>query len=1075
MPGALDLWNKQKSGNSGGIKLGKSPSGSLSAADIWASRNDSKLRGKINNYYQDIDEEKKKLIRKALEKRIDTGLNEGMAWEDISKQTGIELDKIKNYSQKSRPNYGVKPPGAPLLEQGGDFGQAVIDRVGGGIVRGGGRLGALLSEQMYGQQGQRKAVEDFIGKYSENSQPSSTNPFGYNEASVGGRTGRVIGTGISAGVQAVGIGKAEGAARGLLPGASKTAQAARFLTGSLAGTGGSSIATTAQGNKVNLPKEVGVGLGVDLLTRGGGKLLQIRKARQLGSPRKVTKLAGDVSSEVKTALSKVDNPELSLQLQATFGSKTKRQIEAIAKRSGVQTSRTKQFLNQAERDIVDQIEADPDIVRSGQLQTQADTLAAALERGPMNLDSIKVGQKVDAIDVARARMSMSPYLDEYTKAVRSGDNSKLEKTYESLAKAKEGYQIVTGEAGRALNIQNTFDDSVLKTFDTLADYQQTLSSGQPLTNGQKDILNTMLDDLTDQAELTRIDGAKNAIYAGDKSIVRKLEEYATAAKLTSPVTHLRNIVGNTLTFGGRAIEQSTATGIGALRGRTSLRAAPRVLGTVNGYKTATSKFVESMKDALTLRQGGDVSDGLMAREGYNTAINGRFGEFVRLPFKFLEAADEFGKTILRDSRINQEAFDLAHKEGFRGEDLINRVDELVRAPTKPMLKAAEADALEHTFQKPLGKVGSATQKVIAKIPGGKFFVPFLRTPTNIVKFQLNRSLPGAPGQVLKAVSKKGTREGDEALARAFIGTAASLGTFNWVKDHSDSITGAAPKSSAERDAFYAEGKQPFSVKVGDRWVSYQNFQPVGLYLLQAKSLADAIDKEDNKSAVKIASAMAQTASQGVLELPFVQGLNNVFEALANPEYKAEDFVASFAKGFIPNGLRDIRLYTDAVVRAPKNLREQVMDMLPGLSKTLEPRKTILNEDATRKDAPLQRSLLRLFGTKSQPTSREYKAIKEVAEKTGYSPGTPFKTQRDKELTDQEYSRYQSLYYKQFKKNLSKVVATNSFKSASADTKKEVIQKLVTLSGTQAKDEMFGRTSNSYTPKKSTGIIRESGL
>lgn len=41
-------------------------------------------------------------------KTIDKGLDAGQSWEDISKATGADLNKVKEYSQRTRPNYGVK-------------------------------------------------------------------------------------------------------------------------------------------------------------------------------------------------------------------------------------------------------------------------------------------------------------------------------------------------------------------------------------------------------------------------------------------------------------------------------------------------------------------------------------------------------------------------------------------------------------------------------------------------------------------------------------------------------------------------------------------------------------------------------------------------------------------------------------------------------------------------------------------------------------------------------------------------------------------------------------------------------
>lgn len=886
-----------------------------------------------------------------------------------------------------------------------------------------------------------------------------------------------IGAAVSVGSLAIPVGGTVNLARG-------AGQAARTIGASVAsgtvGGAGSELSANPNASVKDIAQSAAVGgvVGGALPIAGGVAGKAVRRARVSSALRKEAKAAGEVEGELKDTLSRFSDLDSNLrhQLQLTFGTKAKQKAIQTAQRQGVQTSRAKQFADTAQREIVEQIEADPTLARSGQVQSQLQTITQAYNRGFLNLSKVKVGEKIDAIDVARARLSMDPYLDEYSKAILSRDGAKIKKTYDELAKAREGYQVITSEAGRALNIQNTFDERFSKILSTVEDYQSTIAKGQPLTEGQKQVLNQMLVDAA-QSRTPTLEGLQNAIYAGETSLIRKAEEYATAAKLTSPVTHMRNIIGNTLTFGVRGAEQGIANVIGAITGRTSLKAAPKVLGTINGYKTATAKFSEIMKDAFLLRPVGEDSADRLAREGYRQAIGGKFGEFVRIPFKFLEASDEFGKAILRDSRLNQEAFSLATKEGFKGEALVNRVDELVRKPTQQMLASAEKDALEHTFQTPLGKVGSGAQKMINFMPGGKFFVPFLRTPTNIVKFQVKRSAVGAPFQVAKAISKRGTREGDEAIARAITGTMFSLGTYQWVANNQDKITGAAPKSQAERDAFFASGKQPYSIKIGNRWVSYQSFQPVGLYLLQAQALKEAIDKNDDSSALDIAGNMVQVAFKGILELPFVQGMNNVFEALGNPEVKAEDFIASTVRGFVPNIARDVRLYTDEVIRAPKDLKEQIFDMLPGLSRSLEARRTIFGEEVKRKDSPLARSLFRVFGTTEQDAPEGLKVLEDVARETDYAPDNPSRTQRDKKLNKKEYADYQKIYYSKFKENLDKVLSTSSFRQASMDTKKDVIQQLVYISGNQARDEYFGEKpeNKGRSVKESTRILRGVGI
>jgi len=57
------------------------------------------------------------------------------------------------------------------------------------------------------------------------------------------------------------------------------------------------------------------------------------------------------------------------------------------------------------------------------------------------------------------------------------------------------------------------------------------------------------------------------------------------------------------------------------------------------------------------------------------------------------------------------------------------------------------------------------------------------------------------------------------------------------------ITGQAPTSPTERDQFYREGKQPFSIKIGDKWVSYQQLEPYNQLFNLMANVITAIERK----------------------------------------------------------------------------------------------------------------------------------------------------------------------------------------------------------------------------------------
>lgn len=716
-------------------------------------------------------------------------------------------------------------------------------------------------------------------------------------------------------------------------------------------------------------------------------------------------------------------------------------------RTGAPTTRTQQFTDTLQRQLVEQLESSPTFKADvTQRQAVEETYRLAAERGAIDLFGAKAGGAIDAVDVARARASLEPYLNRASTAISEGATpSTVRKAMDDATKALEGYHNITSEPGRALQIQSTFNKQSLQYLNKLNDYYKT--TGGRLTTKQADEMRRMLGEL---AETT--DRLPSKLKDRALAFVRGAEEFATAAKVSSPVTHMRNIVGNTLTFTQRGIEKVPATILSAVRGQTGAGELRYIFGTTAGWQSAAKKFSSIMNDALRLRTTADEASRL-AREGYKEYIPGKVGALVRTPFKILEATDEFGKAILRDSKLHTDAYALAYREGLRGDRLKQRIAQLIETPTDGMLKAAEKEALEFTFQSELGGFGKVAQK-IQSMPGGKFFLPFVKTPTNIMSFYAQRSPIGVLSpRNLRDIFKGDVRSQNEAIARITAGSLFSAGAMAAVSANSDRFTGAAPTNPTEKDIFYASGKRPYSIKIGNRWISYQNFQPAGMYILSAVALKEAMDKNDEEEAGNIAATMTGIAAKGLLELPFVQGMNNVLEALNDPDRNAQRSFERLATGFVPNIARDFRLFSDEVVRAPDGLKQSIADMLPGLSKGVESRLDIFGEPITNEGGPLERSFLRFGGVTETTPDRARIALDQVGRETGYYPGAPGRRVGGNALNDNDYRRYAELSGRYFKEAVNNSAGVLTSDGINPEAKEKIVKRAVERARERARREL----------------------
>ncbi|WP_133243789.1 hypothetical protein [Sphingomonas pokkalii] len=119
----------------------------------------------------------------------------------------------------------------------------------------------------------------------------------------------------------------------------------------------------------------------------------------------------------------------------------------------------------------------------------------------------------------------------------------------------------------------------------------------------------------------------------------------------------------------------------------------------------------------------------------------------------------------------------------------------------------------------------------------KLFIPFVRTPTNLVKFAAERS-PAAPA--LWAWSrdfKAGGAKRDLAIARWMVGSAATMMAVEAAQK--GLITGGGPSNEKAKNLLIANRWQPYSVKVGNRYVAYGRLDPFSTTIGLA---ADYVDR-----------------------------------------------------------------------------------------------------------------------------------------------------------------------------------------------------------------------------------------
>jgi hypothetical protein len=165
------------------------------------------------------------------------------------------------------------------------------------------------------------------------------------------------------------------------------------------------------------------------------------------------------------------------------------------------------------------------------------------------------------------------------------------------------------------------------------------------------------------------------------------------------------------------------------------------------------------------------------------------------------------------------------------------------------------------------------------------------------------------------------------------------------------LSGAGPSDPAERAALMESGWRPNSIRVGDKWVEYALFQPVSV---QASIIANAFEgwQKDGAHEQDLGAVVGEVLARvgnTVLEQSFLSGLNDVFEALKNPERSGANIVGRMAHSFTPfaGAQRSVTQAMDSTVRQPKTARDVFLTNVPGQSQKVQPRLTRFGEPVQR--------------------------------------------------------------------------------------------------------------------------------
>jgi len=577
-------------------------------------------------------------------------------------------------------------------------------------------------------------------------------------------------------------------------------------------------------------------------------------------------------------------------------------------------------------------------------QDETESLASELGMTVSDLLSRRKGEAFNAEQALAARQILAKSGNEMVNLARKVQQMD-DPGEEALAKFREAWvrhvaiqeQIsgITAEAGRTL-----------AQFRMVADGRNVrgnVLNALSESGGGKDRLkaaaNLILENDTDAGAMNRA-----AARALKPKFLDKVNELWVNSLLSGPQTHVVNMVGNTMTALAQIPEHVAAAVVGGARSVvTRNRVADRVLfselgsrsvGLLQGAKEGLQQATRSLRTG----EGSDFANKVEAQT--QDAISGLKGKIIRIPTRLLSAEDELFKGMARRMELNGLAVRQARKEGLHGKAGIDRVAELVANPTDEMLDRAFDYGRYVTFQRPLGPAMQGISRFTQIMPGAKFILPFVRTPTNLLKFALERS-PAAPiVDGWRADFRAGGARRDLAIARAMVGT--GVGAVIAELAAQGLVTGNGPADQGTKQLMQADGWQPYSIKVGDKYVSYSRLDPFATTLGVAAGMVELQDHMTEKQSDKVAMLLTASILQNLSSKTWLSGVGDMVEAVNDPARYSDNWVKRFAgSAAVPAGVAQIARTVDPALREAETTLDAIRARIPRMSKSLLARRDVL--------------------------------------------------------------------------------------------------------------------------------------
>jgi hypothetical protein len=333
------------------------------------------------------------------------------------------------------------------------------------------------------------------------------------------------------------------------------------------------------------------------------------------------------------------------------------------------------------------------------------------------------------------------------------------------------------------------------------------------------------------------------------------------------------------------------------------------------------------------------------------------GKLVRTSTRFLGAEDELFKQLNYRAKVHvqatREAADMIKAGKLDAKDLDSFVRTKAEAAFSESGAATNKEALEYarrtTFTADLKvdtwmgnrSFGETVSSVASTHPVLRGTVlPFTRVPANLARQATDYS-PLAPiRKQFWSDLQAGGQKKTEAIGRISIGTTMwTAAGFLAIDGH---ITGAAPADPDLRKQLLDTGWQPYSIKVGDSYISYNRFDPFGTALGLVADFHQITGHLPEKDRDSIAEVMTLSLVNNLASKSYLKGLIDTLSVVgSSDEKKIHRWLQQRAGSYVPAVLAAAS--PDREMKDARSVLDAALTKIPGYSSTVEAQRDLFGQ------------------------------------------------------------------------------------------------------------------------------------